>query len=144
MTKWDINSWNISNILEGKKSYSLHKHFETENIEIWVCRGSLHTHSNLDTDSVVKLQYPHCPSCKPLSFSEPQLAIQSRSRTHTMALQKTTPCIKGNEHSLVLDVLLRQNQFSSSSVILLLVGNQPLPKQNIKLVQHDPREKHQF
>lgn len=49
--------------------------------------------------------------------------------------------IKDYEHSLALGVLLGQNQFSSSSVILLLVESQPLPKQNIKLVLHDPREK---
>lgn len=55
--------------------------------------------------------------------------------------QKTYFRIKDYEHSLALGVLLGLNQFSSSSVILLLVESQPLPKQNIKLVLRDPREK---
>lgn len=55
--------------------------------------------------------------------------------------RKYTFVTKDYEHSLALGVLLGQNQFSSSSIILLLVESQPLPKQNIKLVLHDPREK---
>lgn len=82
----------------------------------------------------------------PSSFLEvfifPVFDNQNSCEIHALVvLQKTYFCIKDYEHSLALGVLLGQNQFSSSSIILLLVENQPLPKQNIKLVLHDPREK---
>lgn len=81
----------------------------------------------------------------PLPFLEvfifPVSDNQNSCEIHALVLQKTYFSIKDYEYSLALGVLLGQNQFSSSSIILLLVENQPLPKQNIKLVLRDPREK---